>query len=106
HPLDEHFCQVIERSCRLHLEQGCCQRQPFVGFEIFHLGRVEGSCFSSKLLDFAFRNSCKDGGWKKFALLRDGKQVIDQQTHMGERWTRWLLFELFPSRELVARLNH
>ena len=39
--------------CKNPQEQRCCQRQPLVGFEIFHLGRVEGSCFGGELLDFA-----------------------------------------------------
>ena len=103
---DKHLRQVIERSCGLHQHERCCQRQEFVRLQVFHLGRVQGSCLDGQLLDFALRYVGEQLGRKQFALLRDDKQVINEVAQVHEGRTGRLLFELFPAGETSAILDN
>ena len=73
HTFDKHLRQVIQSSRRLNQHKCGCQRQPFVGLQVFHLGRIQGSCLGCKLLDFALRHIGEQLGRKEFTLLRDDK---------------------------------
>ena len=48
------------------------QCQAFVGFEIFHLGRIERPRLAGKLFDFALSKICQEV-IQQLALLRDRK---------------------------------